>query len=126
VAELSLQAFRGDTNIYDLTATRTVAGVTSPVPLTGASIWFTAKRKLADADVNAVIRKGNGPTGFSGITVTDASNGLATLTILPADSASLEAGDVRLYCDVQVKEADGTTSTTKGHITFAADVTQAS
>lgn len=109
---------RGDTISIALTISRNG----SAIDLTGATIWFTAKEAVEDADVDAVFQK----TTADGITIDDAPNGRATVVIEPADTAALGDDPVTLLCDVQVEEADGTTSTVaEGVLRITPDVTRA-
>ncbi len=60
---------------------------TTPIDLSGKTLWFFAKERLSDPDNRAAVRKNSSTIG--GIVVTDSSNGLATLTIDPADTNGL-------------------------------------
>ncbi len=93
-----VEMFRGDTKQVNLTFKKD--GVSQNI--TGWSIWFTAKRAIADADSAAVFRK-TSSTG-SGIVITSAVNGEAQVTISPSDTNSLEDVEVNLICDVQAKD----------------------
>jgi len=97
--------YRGDAHLVEITIKR--AGL--PVDLTGATIWYTAKEALADADVDAVFQK----TVGSGVTILDqvAYKGKAQLKLEAADTEGLDMGTtgfVVLYFDVQVKLLDET------------------
>lgn len=124
---------RGDTNTIYVSVTRTdpvTLGV-APVNLTSAKVWFTAKRRRGDADSAAVIRKGNTGTGFTGITVTDATNGKVSIVLDPSDTTGLESDLVYLYYDVQTFELspppNGTyTTVASGQLLVSDDVTRAS
>lgn len=112
-----LEARRGDTEKYDLT----VSDNGTPVNLTGAAVWFTAKLRASDPDSKAVIAKTLG----QGIAVTNASQGQARITLSPGDTASLSA-PISLSYDVQVKQTDGTVTTVEsGALLVTADVTRA-
>jgi hypothetical protein len=109
---------RGDTGRWNLSFS---------VNLTGAKVWFTAKRAWTDADSAAVIALS---TDLGGITITDASAGTARLTIPPAATASLTTppppSPLTLLYDIQVKEADGSITTVQqGHLLVRADITRA-
>jgi hypothetical protein len=115
-ASVTLDLPRGDTGRWNLTFS---------VNLTGAKIWFTAKRVYTDADDAALIALS---TTTSGITITDAPNGLATLVIPPASTASLTTPPppqpLTLDYDIQVKESDGTVTTVQqGKLNIRGDVT---
>lgn len=101
----------GDTPTWELTLTRDG----ELVNLGGADIYFTAKRRVADTDVNAVFQKIVG----DGITVT--GTGTADITLDAADTASL---DGLFHWDIQVSESDGTVTTVlAGRLLVKADVT---
>lgn len=107
---------RGDTIRLALVVTRS----SGPVNLTGAALTFTAKRKINDADIDAIAQKTIG----AGITVTDAVNGEAVITLPPADTDAFTR-DTTLQCDVQMIELDGTITTiADGTIEVTRDVTR--
>lgn len=68
------------------------------VDLTGYTLYFTAKYDpQADADAAAAFQLSS-PS--SGVVLTDAANGKATVTVTPANQSSLSVRDQFLYCDV--------------------------
>lgn len=93
-------AGRGDTAYLDFTVT--VAGAAQDI--TGWELWFTAKRRIGDGDADAVILKNS--LG-SGVTILNAALGTASVTLSPADTASLLPEAVRLYADIQGKDGAG-------------------
>jgi hypothetical protein len=109
---------RGDTYTFDVTITRS----SSPVDLTGASFWCTAKNSLADDDVDAVFQK----TLSSGIAVVGAAaNGKIRVTIAATDTATLShTATTALQIDVQMKESTNqVTTVAQGTLTVTPDVT---
>jgi hypothetical protein len=115
-----LSIHRGDTETFTITLTD---GAGDPLDLTGLAITFTAKRRVSDADEDAVIQK----TDVDGIVVdADPTSGIAVLTIEPADTADLE--DLRtLHWDVQVDDGVGGVRTPLlGRLAITADVTRTS
>jgi len=94
--------FQGETGVFDLTFTRLVNNVPTPVDLTGAEIWFTIKRYFTDADPGIVQL-----TVGSGIVVAVPSSGLATATV-PNTTTPPIVSPASLVYDVKLKEADGT------------------
>jgi hypothetical protein len=68
-----------------------------PYPLGGNTVWFTAKRSRSDPDDKAIFRKKNdgGGIGISG-----------NVAVVELDAASTLGltREVKLQCDVQVKE----------------------
>lgn len=119
--------FRGDTVVFPIW-TATVRGVPVEeggeiIDLTGATIWFTAKRSLADAD--------DDPPGFQqstvagGVQIIDPTLGQYQVTIDPASTVGLtEAGS--FTCDVQVRTAGSlqTLTVLRGTLSVALDVTR--
>lgn len=111
---------RGDSRTLSITVLDSDG---SAADLTGASIWWTAKRDINDADADAIISK----TVGSGITVTNAAGGLATVTIAPDDWTDAEDSDKHYVWDLQVKSDTGTVTTVaSGRIIITPDVTRAS
>jgi hypothetical protein len=98
--ESGIEIVRGDTAFLD--GTVAIAGVAQPI--TGWTFWFTAKRRLTDADAAAVFQK---TTAGGGVVVTDAAGGLFYIALEPADTSSLPAAAVKLYGDCQGKDTGG-------------------
>lgn len=116
MAETDLVATRGDTNTYQVTAFKPPPNQAQALDLTGASLWFSVRRSLRDAD--PLIQK----TVGVGIVVAAPVSGLATISLSPADTAALAPGPY-VY-DVQVKEPSGRVTTiVQGVLDLAADVT---
>jgi hypothetical protein len=67
-------------------------------PLTGRRVFLTAKNRKTDDNADAVINRE--------ATVTDAVNGIATITLTAAETATVG----RLYYDVTVTDTDGTSN----------------
>jgi hypothetical protein len=113
-----LEITRGDTRRYQVTVTDE-AGL--PVNLSGASIYFTVRKKLASSvdDADAVFQKAVG----TGITISDAAGGVIALVIDPADTRNFPK--VVLLYDLQVITAAGDTITpAMGEFAINADVTR--
>ncbi len=107
-APTDLRVTRRTTKSFAIAARRyseTTGELLGPLSLTGASIFFTAKRRFEDTDLNAVITKSVG----SGITVTaPATNGDGVLTLLPADTDATDAGKItKLVYSLEVVESNG-------------------
>lgn len=101
---------RGDTRAWTVTCSRSGA----PINITGASIVMTGRLRLNDVD-KVFSRSG---------TVTDALNGVATVTMLPVDTTSLPPEDTTLVYDVELTEAGGAVSTVvSGSLVVTCDVT---
>ena len=114
-----LEATRGDDETYELTI---LAADQQPVNLTGAQLWFTAKRSHHHSDAEAIIRKTIG----AGITVVDAAAGRADVKVDAADTAGLPADQLQLVWDCQLKDASGQVSTVdSGRLVIVPDVTVA-
>ena len=120
MSTFNLSGRRGDTIRLLVTCTR--GGVA--LNLTGATVWATFKRSLADAD-NASTTIQKSTTG-GGVSVTDAAGGLALVTLDPSDTSGLTAETV-YYADVQVRESSGViTTVATGRLLVALDATRAS
>lgn len=112
-----LTMVRGDSASWLLSATLNGA----PYNVAGCLIWFSGKRSVADGDVDAVFMKTLG----GGVTVTDAANGLVTVTLSPTDTETLPSSRVILDWDLQVKTAGGAIYTVAlGKLTVFPDVTR--
>jgi hypothetical protein len=108
---------RGDSVSWAGTATLS----SSPYDLTGIlGMSFTAKNKTTDTDANAVFKKTIG----DGITVTSAAQGLFTVAILPADTASVSKVKTILVWDLEVVDSGGNVYTlNSGNLVINPDVT---
>ena len=120
-----LRIVRGDTNVYRIVVTieDPDTGVVSPLDITGLKIWFTAKNKQTDSDVNAVIRKGSPGTTLNGVTIVDGPAGKADVELLPADTSALP-GMTWLYFDVQILEGVRVTTVNSGVAAVVSDTTK--
>ena len=83
---------RGDTNEIQFEALDSAGNA---IPLTGANIWLFIKET-------------------DGITVDNATAGIGTATIQPADTASLPSYAHYLVYDIQVRTPAGKVTTTQG------------
>lgn len=118
MASFALTMTRGDTRRWTFKFTRGGA----PEPLTGATIWFTAKAKATDSYAAAKIKKSSGALG--GITITNAAGGLAELMLSPSDTTSLQNVLQKLVCDVQLLTASGDVeSPREGTLTITPEIT---
>lgn len=116
---MNLKMYRGDTAQFRVTALD-IDG--NPLDITGASAWFTAKRTTQDGDVDAVFQK----TVGTGITITDAPNGVMLVQLAEADTNTLTKKEILEY-DLQIKDtSDGVYTVARGALTVEADVTRAS
>lgn len=112
-----LSMTRGDTAAFAIALTD---GAGDPLDLTGVDITFTAKRRLRDADTDAVFQK----TVGAGIEVdADPTTGLATLSFLPTDTSGLT--DLRpLHWDIQVEGGGEVSTPLSGRLVISTDVTR--
>lgn len=95
---------------------RTVA----TIPFTGKRFIMTAKYKYSDADADAVFQKLSG----TGITVSTATNGTATVSIDSTDTEHLPPAVTKLVWDVQMDNNPGDPITLeRGTLTVYPDVT---
>lgn len=112
--------FRGDDTDFTLTFSK-IDGTAQDI--TGWTIWFTAKIAESDADEQAKFQKST--AAGAGIVLTTPAEGIATVSILEADTSDLRNETV-LYYDVQVKDgADKIVTTEKGTLTVQVDITRA-
>jgi hypothetical protein len=96
----------------DVVLTVTMSPATN---ITGLSLTFTMRKQFNDV---SILTKA---TGGSGITITDAVNGVFTITIASADTAGL---DNRAYAfDIQRTNAGNRTVLTIGNLTLLPEVT---
>ena len=115
----TLEMFRGDNKTINLRFTK--GGVVQDI--TNWMIFFTAKRYISDTDAQAIMRKNN--ISMSDVLITNGSQGLATVSIFPADTSSLEYSELALTCDVQARDTSGKVSTTGFNLIVLPDVTRA-
>ena len=113
--------YRGDTIILPIWEARDQRGVL--IPLESATLWFTAKVDLSDADTDPPSIQRS--TGVGGAIVVDAALGLYQITINPSATQNLEGNTAFLF-DVQVRTLSGVIATVKrGILTVVEDVTRA-
>jgi hypothetical protein len=114
-----LSMTRGDTAVFDVALTD---GAGDPLDITDATLTFTVKRRLSDPDSAAVVQKttGNGITHGA-----DPTDGTATITLDPDDTADLSTIGSSLLWDVQVTgAADDVHTPLSGRLAIAPDVTR--
>lgn len=113
---------RGDTRRILFTAEMFDGSVWSPIDLTGADVFFTAKRSTGDADNVAVIALELG----SGIALNDAQNGRGEVVIPASATTNLtDPTPVALEYDLQAVLVDGAVHTIeRGRLIVEADVTR--
>lgn len=118
MAGIDLEINRGDDEKLDIAFKNPAGGV---LDVTGhQGIWFTAKHSSLDLDADAVIQK----TVGTGIVVTNAPQGLATVSIDDTDTVDVEP--TTLVWDAQIKDAAGEIRTAaSGTLKIRADVTRA-
>ena len=113
----TLQITRGDNASLMLTI---LDNLGAPVVLTAAVIKFTAKQSIRHTDAQAIINK----TTINGGIVLGDSDGEATISILPSDTAVLTR-DTDLVWDVEIIDAGGVVRTpARGHLLVKYDVTR--
>ena len=117
---MALSIYRGEKKVWTCTATDASAAL----DLTGATIKFAVREgypasSIAD-DTTAKITK----TTASGIVVTNATGGIFTLTLLAADTASLEAG-YYVYGVEMTNAGGGPYVLDQGTFTITSDVVRA-
>ena len=117
---LELSMMRGDSKTYTFALTDADGDA---LDLAAASVWFTAKRRLSDADDDAVFNLSVG----TGITIgTPASGGEVTVDLPAANTTALPDRRTELRYDLQVKLAGGEAQTALyGTLAVYPDVTLA-
>lgn len=88
----ALQVVRGATRTYDLAISADTPGAVDtgpPSDLTGARLLLSVKRERTDP-APLFVKDSAAPP--SGIVITDARGGLATVTFAPADTQNLDPG----------------------------------
>lgn len=117
--ETTLRMQRGDAASFDIAARKSDG---TPLDLTGATLWFTAKPRRIDADNSAgVIQK---TSAAGAVVITDAPGGRARVDLVAADTSGL-AGDITLWWDVQAKIGGRDRTLAHGRLFIRADVTRA-
>lgn len=101
-----LSVTRGDDEILDIVVTDEDTG--APVDLTGAALHFMVKARPRDDDADALIDLELG----SGVTVTNAVGGLATVDIAAADTDDLAPG--AFWWELQAQDATNRVITLAG------------
>lgn len=97
------RVYRGDTIVLNITAKDTTGAALN---LTGGTLTATLKSTMSDADPG--LSQVTSPS--SGITITNAAGGLATVTF-PATATAGLTDDTTLYGDVQFVDSAGRKST---------------
>lgn len=100
---------RGDRRRFTFTVLD--ADGTTPIDITGWSLWFTGKLDFSDADAAAIfmLTVANG-----GIVVNDAATGACTATLQPTHTDSLPDVQTKVLVEVQGKSGGGDVNTLKG------------
>ncbi len=94
-----IEMVRVNTFSFDIAITEN----TSPVNLTGGTLYFTAKWSPLDADASAVFQLTSTPA--AGITVLSASGGTANITIPKTATSTLPYHDTLLDYDLKFIDA---------------------
>ena len=115
----ALTMTRGDSATITVTV---VGGDGEPVDLTGKTLRFTAKASPADAQAEAIIAKST-DAGITHQAQTGATEGLADVTIDPADTVTVAAYPVAFVYDVQLTDGANTYTTETGSLVVRPDIT---
>lgn len=113
-----LRMKQGDTLTLDVGPVRDAAGVVQDI--TGSTLRFTAKARLADADADALL---TGSTGDGRIVLVDPVAGMARVTI-PAELTT-GLGRRVLVWDVQLSQPGLVRTLDEGTLIVSVDVTRA-
>lgn len=113
----TLNMVRGDTFEFQVNVIRNG----SAVDLTSCTVWMTAKWKAEDLDAAAIFSIDS--TG-SDVVISDPTNGIVQITIVPAKTVSLPGRVVHLAYDVQYKDTSSKIYTPlRGRLVVTPDVT---
>ena len=97
---------KGDDHIYNITIESVIDGVSTPVDLTGYTVYFTVKINHTDPDIEAIIKKEQA-------THIDPTNGKTTIVIAASDTANLTLR--KYFYDMEwVDDSDKTRTFLKG------------
>ena len=72
--------------------------------ITNSTFWFTVKADWLDADDDALLTLTN-DAGGSGVSITDAPNGAATVNVVPGSFASIDNEPLRLVYGLVEKDS---------------------
>ena len=108
---LDLSMTRKKTGVWYITVTQYDG--TTPQDLTGSVLWFHAV-------VGGVTISKNSPA--SGITITSAAGGLATLQIEPTDTTTVAAGSQVGPCELTLVNGSESYEVASGTLTIAQEV----
>jgi predicted HD phosphohydrolase len=120
---MSIEITQGTDEVLTLSVKQSSAVGAPAENITSWTIWFTAKKRLTDADPG-VFQK----TTPAGITITDALGGIAKIEVAAADTAPLSDDyGANLYYDVKIKNAANKIKTIdSGRLLVRTDVTKSS
>ena len=111
---MALTMYRGDTQAFDVTVTQ---GGSAYNLNNAAGLYFTARKEYGSP---VVFQKSVG----SGIAVTNAAGGLATITLSPADTSSITPTPVKMVVDLEVETTGGAIYTAyRGTLAVEPDIT---
>ncbi len=112
--------FRGDSLVLEIVVKQSDV----PTDLTGAKVWFTAKRTLNDLDGSAIIQVSS-PADITIDPDQVANPGKATIVVPASATATLGEAALQLFYDIQVKFSNGRVATVQfGQLLVTPDVTQ--
>jgi hypothetical protein len=115
---------RGDDETLNLSVLQSPAPGAAAQDITGWTIWLTAKRSLTDTDPGVFQRS----TSAGGITITNGTAGLATITIIPANTTPVDnllPGTI-LEFDIQGKDGSNKIKTlSRGQFRIVGEITLA-
>jgi hypothetical protein len=107
---------RGDDVSWACTAT--LSG--DPYDLASCALYFTGKSKFTDDDASAIFQKSIG----DGIVVTNPTQGLFTVSLVPGDTTALSKVRTMLVWDLELVDSAGKTYTlNSGNLVVNPDVT---
>ena len=114
--------YRGNSESFDIKIT--LADKVTPRDITGWTLWCTAKLNVLDADSAAIFQRTTATGG--GITLTNPTQGMARINIIPANTETLTDAKTTLFADVQSRDPAGAIGTPiTGKFIVVAEVTRA-
>lgn len=115
---------RGDSLVYPTTLYQQNQPVQIPQDLTGAKVWFTAKKYFTDPDNQAVSQVTS--TGGGVVIVNPPVSGQIIVTMPFQATVNFPDADVILVYDIQIKTSGGLVLTLeRGTLTVSPDATRA-
>jgi hypothetical protein len=118
VRDIILNMDRGEDASFDVAAVQ--ADGFTPQPITGATLWFTAKRRREDIDADAVFQKSG-----AAVAIVDGPGGIARIDLARADTIDVEPVPSTFYWNLKAKIGGKDRTLARGRIKIQPDITRA-